>query len=335
MRLILTLVVLALVGGAVLSCFFVVDQTEFVIVKRFGDPVHTLVEPGLRVKWPWPIDTVVRFDNRLMVLENPAPDEPDKEYLTQDEQAGIGKNVVVTTYTCWRIKPDPRAVLTFLETMGDRVSAEDRLGDIVVSELGAALGRKDFSVLITTDEERRGWQQFVKEIGDRCRQRVEDEYGIEIMDIQLQRLNFPDQNRRNVFDRMRAERETIASRYRSEGTEQATTIRARADRESTKILAQAQEESKRIYGSADAEAARIYAEAYSQDPDFYEFWRTLQAYEQTFDERSVLVLSADSEFLRLLNRAGQSVSESVFKPESRTTEPVHAEPTATTQPGQS
>ena len=332
MRLILSLVVLGLVGAVALSCFFVVDQTEFAVVKRFGDPIHTLVEPGLRMKWPWPIDTIVRFDNRLMVLENPTPGEPDKEYLTQDEQAGIGKNVVVTTYTCWRIKPEPESVLRFLETMGDRASAEDRLGDIVVSELGAALGRNDFSVLITTDAERRAWPTFVQSIAERCRTFVEDEYGIEIVDIQLQRLNFPEQNRRNVFDRMRAERETIASRYRSEGTEQATAIRARAERESAKILAKAQEESKRIYGTADAEAARIYAEAYSEDPSFYEFWRTLQAYDKTFDDRSVLVLSADSEFLRLLNRAAQSITENVFKPQLKPTEPADAQPATTNQP---
>jgi len=307
MRLFIWLVIIAAVVGLGLTCFFTVDQTEYVIVKRFGDPVRTCMEPGLGVKYPWPIDVAVRFDNRLMILENPGKNEPAKEYLTQDEQAGIGKNVLVTTYTCWRIKPDPASVLTFLETMGDRENAESRLGDVVVSEFGAALGRHDFAVLISTDPEQRGWSKFIESVRDNCRRRVEQEYGIEIVDIRIQRLNFPDQNRRNVFDRMRAERETIASRYRSEGEEQATRIRAQANRERDEILAAAREKADKLRGRADAEAAGIYAEAYSRDPEFYEFWRTLQTYEKTFDEQTVTILSADSEFLRLLNRAAGSV----------------------------
>ena len=325
MRVFVPIVIVALLLGLVYTCFFVVDQTEFVIVKRFGDPVRTLIEPGLGLKWPWPIDTLVRFDNRLMVLENPAPGEPGKEYLTEDEQAGIGKNVMVTTYTCWRIKPDPGAVLTFLETMGERASAETRLGDAVVSVLGSTLGSNDFSVLISTDPAQRAWVGFTESIRDQCRQRVEAEYGIEIADIKIQRLNFPDQNRRNVFDRMRAERETIASRYRSEGDEQATAIRAKANREKEEILAEANREAEITRGRADAEAAAIYAKAHSQDPEFYEFLRTLEAYEQTFDESTVAILSADSEFLRLLN----PVAGSEPKP---LTEQPGGRPATTTQP---
>jgi membrane protease subunit HflC len=337
MRLILWLIVIALVVGVIYTCLFVVDQTEFVIVKRFGDPVRTLIDPGLRLKYPWPIDTLVRFDNRLMVLENPGAEEPDKEYLTQDEQrqgqevqeVGIGKNIMVTTYTCWRIRRDADSVLTFLETMGSRASAEDRLGDVVVSELGAALGNIPFSVLVSVNEENRKWSELLDSIRDRCRARVEESYGIEIVDIKLQRLNFPEQNRRNVFDRMRAERETIAARYRSEGDEQATTIRAQANRQRDEILAEANEEAEKIRGRADAEAARIYAEAYGQDPAFYEFLRTLEAYEKTFDDQTVAILSADSEFLRLLNPATSGPLEGATRqgdePPQPTTRPARPE----------
>jgi membrane protease subunit HflC len=325
MRLLLLTVIVVLVVGWACTCFFAVDQTEFAIVTRFGDPVRTCIEPGLGVKWPWPVDTVVRFDNRLMVLESPNPDEPAKEYLTQDEQAGIGKNVMVTTYTCWRIKPDGDSVLTFLETMGNRESAEARLGDVVVDELGVALGKNDFSVLISTDASQRGWPEFMEAIRDRCRQRVENDYGIEIVDMRIQRLNFPEQNRRNVFDRMRAERETIAARYRSEGEEHATAIRAKANREKEEILAEANKQAEITRGRADAEAARIYAQAYSQDPEFYEFMRTLEAYEHTFDEKTVAILSADSEFLQLLNRAADLGDKEVM--EKRVERPA-----TTTQP---
>jgi len=299
MRTVLTLLTVAAVAA---SCCFVVDQTDFAIQMRFGDPVRTLIEPGLHFKWPWPVDRLVRFDNRLNVLENPANGQPDKEYLTQDEESGIGKNVMVTCYTCWRIKRDPGAVLRFLETMGDAESAEARIGDVVVSELGAALGRHDFSVLVSTDPARRRWGEFLEAIRTACRQRMEEPYGIEIVDVKIQRLNFPAQNRRNVFERMRAEREAIAARYRSEGEEQATTIRAQADRQRVEILAEANEQSERIRGEADAEAARIYAEAYGRDPAFYAFIRTLEAYEKTLNEGTVAVLSGSSEFLRLLNR---------------------------------
>jgi membrane protease subunit HflC len=303
MRLMLTLLILIALAAWVTTCFFVVDQTEYVIQMRFGDPVRTLIEPGFYVKWPWPVDDLVRFDNRLMVLENPGPNEVDKEYLTQDEQSGIGKNVVITTYTCWRIKRDPASVLRFLETMGDRVSAEARLGDVVVSELGTALGRNDFSVLVSTDPDQHKWTEFMESIRERCADRVEQAYGIEIVDVKIQRLNFPDQNRRNVFDRMRAERETIAARYRSEGDEKATTIRAQANRQRTEIEAEAYEEAEKTRGKADAEAARIYAKAYGKDPEFYNFLRTLEAYEKTLSYGTTVILSGNSDFLRLLNRA--------------------------------
>ena len=324
MRLLFTLALVVVIGAFVLSCFVVVDQTEYAIVKRFGDPVRILIDPGLRMKWPWPIDAAVFFDNRLMVLENPKPDDPAKEYLTQDEQAGIGKNVMVTTYACWRIRPETDAVRTFLETMGTRENAEALLGDVIVSELGAALGRNDFSVLITTDETHRRWTEFMDAIRDRCKERVERDYGVEIVDIKIQRLNFPEQNRKNVFDRMRAERETIAARYRSEGEEQATRIRAKANRQRDEILAEAKKEAEIIRGQADAEATKIYAQAHNQDPEFYEFLRTLQAYEQTFTANTVAILSSNSEFLRLLNETAQNVLDT-------RSEPPH-EPTPTSQP---
>lgn len=317
MRTLVTLVAIVVLAAILLSCCFVVDETQYAIQMRFGRPVRTLIDPGLRFKWPWPIDTVVRFDNRLMLLENPGPGEADREYLTQDEESGIGKNVVVTTYTCWRIKRDAGAVLRFLETMGDRTSAEARLGDVVVSELGAALGRNDFSVLVSADPQSRRWDEFLDSIRAKCRARVEDAYGIEIVDVKIQRLNFPEQNRRNVFERMRAERETIATRYRSEGEEKATGIRAQANRQREEILARAYETAERIRGEADAEAARTYAEAYGRDPEFYRFIRTLESYEKTLTEKTVAILSGSSEFLRLLNRAAESGERAVLHATSR------------------
>jgi membrane protease subunit HflC len=180
---------------------------------------------------------------------------------------------------------------------------------VVVSELGAALGSHDFSVLVSTDAEQRGWSGFVEAIKQKCGARVEDAYGIDIADVRIQRLNFPEQNRRNVFERMRAERETIAAGYRSEGDEKATAIRAKANRQREEILAEAYETAERVRGQADAQAARTYAEAYAQDREFYNFIRTLEAYEKTLTEGTVAILSGNSEFLRLLNRAAEEPAE--------------------------
>jgi membrane protease subunit HflC len=309
MRLLLVLIVGVALVGLIYTCTFVVDQTEYAIVKRFGDPVRTILDPGLRLKYPWPIDTVVRFDNRLMVLENPRPGEPDKEFITLDQESGIGKNVEVTTYTCWRIKPTPEAVHAFLVTVGDRSRAEERLGDVVAAAVGDALGQNDFSALVSVQPEHRRWSQILESIRDACRASMERTYGIEIVDIKIQRLNFPDQNRRNVFDRMRAERQRIAARYRSEGEEIATGIRAGANKQREQILAEAYMEAERVRGQGDAEAARIYAEAYGQEPKFYEFVRTLQSYKKTIDRDTTLILSSDSEFLHLLNELRESPPE--------------------------
>lgn len=322
-----TAVVVALLCWAA-TCALIVDQSEYAVVKRFGRPVAVCLEPGLRFKLPWPIDDVVRFDNRLMALETPAANQPDREYLTQDDQAGIGKNVVVSTFTAWRIRRDAAAVRTFLETMGDRTRAEARLGDVVVSELGAALGQNDFAVLVSVEEGKQRCEEFLAGVRERCRKRVQDAYGIEIVDIRIVRLNFPEQNRRNVFDRMRAERETIAARYRSEGEERATTIRAQANRQRDEILAQAEMEAEQTRGRADAEAARIYAEAYGQDPEFYRFLRTLESYEKTFDENTVAILSAGSEFLSLLTRGAEPAGQ----PTNPHTETDDARPGVATRP---
>jgi modulator of FtsH protease HflC len=358
MRTSLIIVVLAVLLLAA-SCAFVVDQTEFAVVTHFGDPSRVLATPGLYFKYPWPIDRVMRLDNRLQVLENPAPGEADREYLTSHAEAPvrtanatshpvraadaagpsgqlaaaqesrIGKNVVVTTYTCWRIKPDPASILRFLETMRDNASAGARLGDVVVSELGAALGSIDFAELVSTQRDPAGWTRLMEGIRQRCRTRVEQPYGIDVVDVRIQRLNFPEQNRRNVFERMRAERETIAARYRAEGEEQATRIKASAARQRDEILAQANMEAEQMRGRADADAARIYAQAYGQDAEFYGFLRTLESYEKAFNENTVAILSGGSEFLRLLNQPAPG-SAGILPAPARPNQPG----TPTTQPSE-
>ncbi len=291
-----TLATVAVLGYLASTCFVAVDETEYVIIKQFGRPTRTVLDPGLQVKWPVPIQTVVRFDNRLQVFEDPAAGGPDKEYLTRDK-----KNVEVATATFWKINRSDESVLKFLETVADPEGAQIRLGDIVKSQLNAKLGSINFETLVSIDNERRRWAETVEDIHSVCSLHALRSFGIDIVDLRIQRLNFPTQNRRSVFDRMRAERKQIATQYRSEGDAEAMRIRAEAQAEQQRILAEATERSERIRGEADAEATRIYGRAYSTDPDLYRFLRTLESYEKGIDERTVLILPSDSEFFRLLS----------------------------------
>lgn len=286
-------------GFAVLaawSILFTVDETEYAIVTRFGDPRWTLDKPGLYVKWPYPIDILERFDRRLLVCDMPCAGEPPKEYLTEDK-----KNIEVASYVCWRIE-DPKV---FLERIGTRrEDAEVRLSSVVLAELGTALGGYELKDLLSTNPEEMKLPQIMREIRETCRHLVTDkdeyDYGIEIVDFRIKRINFPEQNRLSVFKRMRAERKRIATKYRSEGEKEATIIRAEANKQKSLILADAYRQVQETEGLADAEATRIYAEAYGQDPEFYEFLRTLESYEKSFRQGTTIFLPADSPYLKWL-----------------------------------
>jgi membrane protease subunit HflC len=273
------------------SILFTVHETQSAIVTRFGDPVRVIEEPGLRVKYPWPIELVVYFDNRLLTLDKPGPDEPPKELLTLDK-----KNIEVTSYTCWKIE-DP---LRFLEACGGRPEAEAALGDIVYSELGRLLGRHDLSTLLSTETEERKLDEITEQIRSTCADQASREYGVQIVEFRIKRIVFPEQNRNPVFDRMRAERKRIATRYRSEGEEEAAKIRAQADKECTETRAHAQRTAREIQGRAEAEATGTYAEAFGQDPEFYEFLRTLESYRTSLSGKTRIILDADSPYLQLL-----------------------------------
>ncbi len=286
------MVLVVLVGW---SAGFAVNETQYAIVTRFGDPVRVIREPGLHFKWPAPFESAMYFDKRLLVLDWPAPNEPTREYLTQDK-----KNIEVAAYAAWRIA-DP---LLYLKAVGTRAEAEANLGVILASELGTALGRYDLSALLSVHPETLKLEAIMADIRTACARTAAPRYGIEVVDFRIKRINFPEQNRDSVFQRMRAERKRIATRYRSEGEEEATKIRAAADKQRTEILAEASRQAQEIQGRAEAEATRIYAEAYGQDPEFYEFLRTLESYEKSLTQRTTLVLPADSPYLKLLMSQG-------------------------------
>lgn len=268
--------------------FFRVDEKEVAIVTQFGRPIKTITEPGLNTKLPYPVQEVIRFDSRLLVF-----DPPPAEFLTSDK-----KNILVDSFMCWRIV-DPEK---FLVTVNDKKGAESRLSDILFSEFGAALGSYPFSSLVSTNPDEIIIDRIREKIAKISNKKTTSEYGVEIVDVELKRLNFPEQNKESVFKRMRAERARIAKKYRSEGEEEAMKIKARADMEKTRILSEARREASKTKGEADAEAIKIYAAAFKKNPDFYRFTRTLESYEKFLNDKTTVILPEDSDLLKYLNR---------------------------------
>jgi membrane protease subunit HflC len=286
---ILVLVALAaLVAIAGSMIFFVVDETEFVVVTHFGEPVRAHRNAGLKLKWPEPIETLYRYDNRLLIYEM-----GEVEYLPRDK-----KNIVIDSYVVWRID-DP---VKFLKTVKDEMSAEDKLRDVVLSELGIAIGNYELASLVSTDPSMMQLDAMIERITGETHRKV-SQYGIAAEDVRIKVLNFPQQNREKVFRRMRAERQRIARTYRSEGNAKAEEIRAKADEEREKIISAAYEQAEKIKGDGDAQAIRIYADAYSKDPQFYQLVRTLEAYEKFIDKNTTIVIPADAELLKFINSA--------------------------------
>jgi membrane protease subunit HflC len=280
-------VLLAVVAALLLAAtaFYTVDVTETAVVTRFGSPVDVVTEPGLRARIPF-IHRVRKFDARLQVLE-----PQQGEFLTNDK-----KNVVVSSFAVWRIA-DP---LQYFRAVPSEAAARGQLTDVLSSELGAALASVPFDALINTDASARTMRDMVGRIKANLQETARDKYGIDVLDFDVRRLSFPDQNRRSVFERMRAERERIARGYRSEGEEEARKIRAQADREESRILAEAYKEAEILRGEGEAEATRIFGEAIARDPEFYEFTRTLEAYRKFLDDNTTLILPSDSPLMKLL-----------------------------------
>jgi len=265
---------------------YCVRETEFALVTQFGRPVRTVPEAGLHAKWPF--QSILRFDRRLRIY-NPRP----SEFLTRDK-----KNLVIDNYVAWRIE-DPNR---FVQSVGDASAAEMRLHDIVWSSLSASLGTVDLDSLVSASADQVTAASILDHLTARADQAALSQYGVRVVDVRIRRLNFPEQNKQSVFARMRAERERIAMQYRAEGEEQALAIRAEADRGKEEILSAAYKESEKIRGEGDAEATRIYGQAYSRNPRFYTLLRTLESYKKVLDDKTTIILNADSELLKILSK---------------------------------
>jgi membrane protease subunit HflC len=268
------------------TTFFTVRETEFVLLTQFGRPVRTVTDAGLHAKWPFQWATY--FDRRIRVY-NPPP----SEFLTRDK-----KNLVIDSYVLWQIA-DPA---TFLQTVGSAESAEMRLHDVTWAGLAAALGNQDLGALVAPASEQVQARAMLDGLTERTGAAALEQYGIRVVDVRIKRLNLPEQNKQSVYARMRAERERIARQYRAEGEEQALRIRADADRQREEILAKAYKQAETTRGAGDAEAARVYGEAYSRNQQLYKLVRTLETYKKALDDQTTVILSSDSELLRLLTR---------------------------------
>jgi len=280
-RTVLTMVILIIILIIVNFTFFVVDETRQAIVLQFGKPIKAIQEAGLHLKIPF-IQNVVLFEDRLLIY-----DAAPTEIITKDK-----KTLIVDNYARWRII-DP---LLFLQTVRDVNGAQARLDDIIYSELRIDLGLFNMNEIIS--EKRSAIMERVTQKSNE----KSNTYGIEIVDVRIKRVDLPPENEKYIYDRMKAERERIAKQYRAEGQEESAKIIAETEREKTVILAEAYKNAQILKGEGDAEAIKIYAESFNQNPEFYSFIRTLEAYKNTLNEKTTIVLSVDSEFLKYLTK---------------------------------
>lgn len=263
-----------------LQSVFVIDQTQQAMVLQLGRPVSDKpLGPGLHFKLPI-LQNVVRFDSRLLESE-----ARSREILTRDK-----KTMVVDNYTKWRIV-DP---LRFYRTVGTIPRALARLEDIIYSEVRTSLGNYTLIEIIADKR-----AEIMREVAASSNTLV-DEFGIEVVDVRIKRTDLPAENERAIFGRMRAERERQARQYRSEGQEEAAKIRAGADRERTVLLAEAESTAQGLRGEGEASAISIWADGLRSDPEYFEFARSLEAYQKAFGANSRVLLTPESPFLKYL-----------------------------------
>jgi len=277
------------VGVLVLASLtaFTVDQRQKVIVFEFGKIKEIIEQPGLHFKWPL-IQNVRYFDNRILTL-----DAIDTESFITSEK----NNVLVDFFVKWRIK-DLRQY--YQRVQGDEATALAQLQQTVKSTLQDEFSKRTVHDVVAGEREK------IMEIVKVRAGRDASGYGIEIVDVRVKRVELPDAVRDSVYRRMEAERKTVAAERRSQGFSQAEKIRAEADREREVIIAGAYRDAQRVKGEGDARAAAIYARAFNENPEFYSFYRSLDAYRASFKNKSdVLVLDPNSEFFRYFRNPGK------------------------------
>jgi membrane protease subunit HflC len=260
------------------STLFAVYQTDQALVVRLGEPLRVVTEPGLNFKLPF-LDSVIDIDKRILDLENPA-----QEVIASDQ-----KRLVVDAFARYRIND----ALKFYQTIGAIEGANARLSTLLNSALRRVLGEAT-----TTDIVRDKRSQLMASVREQLEAEAHS-FGIAVVDVRIRRADLPEQNSQAVYQRMQTERQREAAEFRAQGSQHSQEIRAKADRDVTVLIAEATSKGEQTRGEGDAERNRIFAEAYGRDPDFFSFYRSMQAYENGLHANDTrMLLKPDSDFFR-------------------------------------
>jgi modulator of FtsH protease HflC len=267
------------------SSIFVVDQRKFAVVFSFGQIVRVIEKPGLQIKYPAPFESVRFFDRRILTIDNPEAER----FITAEK-----KNLLVDSYVKWRIV-DPRKF--FISFKGDERLAQDRLTQLVRSALNEEFTKRTVRELIS-DQREQVMQGIRKKVADDA-----SDIGVEIVDVRLKRVDLLAEISDSVYRRMEAERKRVANELRSMGAAESDKIRANAERQRDTILAEAYRDAQKIKGAGDAKATALYAEAFGRDPQFAQFYQSLEAYRSSFkDKKDVMVVEPNGEFFKFLHK---------------------------------
>ena len=276
--------VIVLAGFAIYLSLFTVKEINQAIVLQFGDPKKVIAEPGLQVKIPF-IQNVVYLDRRILSLD-PAPEE----VIASDQ-----KRLIVDAYARFKIV-DP---LKFYISVGDERVARSRLATIINSRIRNVLGKQSLATLLSEDRTK---QMAIIQEGVNAEA---EKFGITIIDVRIKRADLPQANSEAIYKRMQTEREREAKEFRAKGAEMAVTITSTADKEVTVLLANAKKQSEIMKGEGDGQRNKIFANAFGKDPEFFSFYRAMQAYETALiGGDTSLILSPDSDFFKFFGNAG-------------------------------
>ncbi len=283
MRYVIYFFILAVTALTVGTGFFVVDQRQYAIVFAMGEIKEVVEAPGLYFKWPIPFQNVQFFDKRIL---STVTHEPNR--IVTAEKVDI----LVDSYVKWRVV-DPR--LFFVNFGSDEQRAQERMAQIVKAALNEEITKRTVSEIISGDR-----TQLMSAVKNKMRDDTK-QIGIDIIDLRLKRVGYLDQMNNTIFERMKSEQIRIANELRSIGEAESEKIRADADKQKTVILAEAFRDAEKIKGEGDAKASHIYAEAFSKNPEFYRFYRSLEAYKESFkNKKDILILDSSSEFFRYM-----------------------------------
>lgn len=282
---------LGIIVGAILvvlaMSIFTVDQRQYAIIFQLGEIKSVITEPGLNFKWPL-IQNVRYFEKRIITLDNPEPER----FITSEK-----KNVLVDSYIKWRIV-DPR--LYYISVQGDETRAKIRLNQTVNAGLREEFGRRTVHDVVSGERDK---------IMDQMREKADKDartIGVQIVDVRLKRVELPSEVSEAVYRRMEAERKRVANELRSQGSAEAEKIRADADRQREIIVAEAYRDAQKIKGEGDAKATAIYGQAFGLNPEFYAFYRSLEAYRNSFKSKSdVMVVDPGSDFFKYMKSVGK------------------------------